>query len=983
MKQKITQFLVAAVAMLLSMQMYAYDFKADGFYYNRTSSSSVSVTFSSSFSYSGTNIIIPKTATFNDTTYLVTSIGSYAFNDCNYPTSIIIPNSVTSIGSYAFYSCGSLISITIPNSVTSIGDYAFDNTPWSSAQPSGLVYAGLVAYKYKGTIPSTVTLKDNTVGIADYLFNGCTNFTSFTFPTGLIEIGKYAFQNCTGLTSLEFPSSLTTIGHYAFSGCKGLTSVTLPTGLIEIGNNAFQNCLGLTSIEFPSSLTSIGNSAFYRCWGLTSVTIPNSVISIGSSAFSGCTDLTSVSIPNSVTSIKDSTFYGCWLLTSLTLPSSVTKIGGSAFSGCSGLTEIISMNPEPPVADVASFNNVNRTTCTLYVPVGSKEKYQATSLWGSFTNIVEKKDNHTMKAHGEGVTEEGHQYGWTISENGIFIECAINTESLANDSWEMASFYLGLDDISDLIGLPIDSIGNDISLFYPIEPDGTKGDSWTSLSPGQWVDINGAASDYSSGVLYWQYQCVENYDGHTQLGEMVFGVNPSKIASIANGTTIVSKAKLCGYDFVVTTKFGKFSNLANNTLYVDSLSAMAGTSINIPINMVNDSTISAFQFDLYLPDGITLHSDVIDNETVYAVKLSDRKASSHLINTAPMSDGSVRIICYSAGNATFKGNTGTLLNLTVDIDENMTKGDYLLQMKNIRLVTNTENEIVTTKKSSPISIYTYITGDANMDFNVSMADVVTTVNYILEKNPAVFNFSAANINNDILITMADVVGIVNIVLNDESAINSRERDNEQRSVMLKMEDISLCAGEAKTVAIDMSNSAGYSAFQMDIVLPNGVSLVDAQLSDRAKSNHSITYSQLASGAVRVISYSSSNSNYSDNSGAIIYFTLKADNDVTAGEYEISINGALVTGNGNEDTVSTTTKLNVNKPTGIGNLLCNGVKLSTANGKLFIEAESHETLRLYSINGSLFKVVEIQPGINEIGDIPVGSYIVNGKKINIK
>ena len=36
-----------------------------------------------------------------------------------------IPNSVTSIGSYAFFDCESLTSVTIPNSVTSIGSYAF------------------------------------------------------------------------------------------------------------------------------------------------------------------------------------------------------------------------------------------------------------------------------------------------------------------------------------------------------------------------------------------------------------------------------------------------------------------------------------------------------------------------------------------------------------------------------------------------------------------------------------------------------------------------------------------------------------------------------------------------------------------------------------------------------------------------------------------------------------------------------------------
>ena len=38
---------------------------------------------------------------------------------------LVIPNSVSSIGNYAFFDCDGLTSVTIPNSVTSIGDGAF------------------------------------------------------------------------------------------------------------------------------------------------------------------------------------------------------------------------------------------------------------------------------------------------------------------------------------------------------------------------------------------------------------------------------------------------------------------------------------------------------------------------------------------------------------------------------------------------------------------------------------------------------------------------------------------------------------------------------------------------------------------------------------------------------------------------------------------------------------------------------------------
>ena len=186
-------------------------------------------------------------------------------------TSITIPNGVTAIPSCAFSGCTGLTSVTIPNSVTSIGGQAFYNTAWYNNQPDGLVYAGKVAYDYKGTMPSStsIVLKEGTLGIA-----------------------SCAFYGCEGLTSITIPNSVTSIGFAAFSNCPSLTSITILDSVTSIGPGAFRDCTGLTSVTIPGSVTSIGDSAFNGCTGLTSVTIGNSVTNIGDEAFSGCKNLT-------------------------------------------------------------------------------------------------------------------------------------------------------------------------------------------------------------------------------------------------------------------------------------------------------------------------------------------------------------------------------------------------------------------------------------------------------------------------------------------------------------------------------------------------------------------------------------------------------------------------------------------------------------------------------------------------------------------
>ena len=370
----------------------------------------------------------------------VTSIGNYVFYGCSGLTSVTIPNSVTSIGNYAFYGCSSLTSVTIPNSVTSIGNYAFYGcsslnsiTIPSSVMTIGVhpfsdcigltsieVESGNTFYDSRNNCNAIIETRTNK------LIAGCQ---STVIPNTVTSIGDYAFDGCSGLISVIIPNSVTSIENYAFYYCSGLTSVIIPNSVTSIGAYAFYECRGLTSVTIPNSVTSIGDHAFYECRGMTSVTIPNSVTNIGAYAFYECRGLTSATIPNSVTSIGNCAFGWCTSLTSVIIPNSVTSIGEHAFYGCRRIKEIHSLIEQPFAIEPSVFQYLDDavrkfTTATLYVPIGTKSKYQATEGWKNFTNIVEEggtPDDVTLTAknYTREYGEENPAFGYDVTSGTI------------------------------------------------------------------------------------------------------------------------------------------------------------------------------------------------------------------------------------------------------------------------------------------------------------------------------------------------------------------------------------------------------------------------------------------------------------------------------------------------------------------------------------------------------------------------------------
>lgn len=148
---KTFRFICVTVLLMTGTGVSAYDFTADGIYYNVVSLSDLTCSVTSGDEIYAGDINIPNKVTYNNRILTVTAIDEFAFDGCTRLRSVTIPNSVTSIGNGAFYACSRLTNITIPNSVTSIGDKVFK---WCSNLTSV-------------TIPNSVT------SIGDEAFSGC------------------------------------------------------------------------------------------------------------------------------------------------------------------------------------------------------------------------------------------------------------------------------------------------------------------------------------------------------------------------------------------------------------------------------------------------------------------------------------------------------------------------------------------------------------------------------------------------------------------------------------------------------------------------------------------------------------------------------------------------------------------------------------------------------------------------------------------
>ena len=194
-----------------------------------------------------------------------------------------------------------------------------------------------------------------------------------------------------------------------------------------------------------------------------------------------------------------------------------------------------------------------------------------------------------------------------------------------------------------------------------------------------------------------------------------------------------------------------FQVAATDLVSLTDFTIQPGDTALVEILLENENEYTAFQADLYLPDGLT-----IDRQSV---TLTGRKSSDHMLVVNDLVDGGMRFMSYSMGVQPYNGNSGALVSFKVIADENL-KFPATLVLKRIRFTDATGKESLFDNASCRVSCQ----GDVNVDGHTSIADVTSLINYLLNSNVSTLSVYLADVNGDQHVSIADVTALINLLL---------------------------------------------------------------------------------------------------------------------------------------------------------------------------------------------------------------------------
>ena len=212
---------------------------------------------------------------------------------------------------------------------------------------------------------------------------------------------------------------------------------------------------------------------------------------------------------------------------------------------------------------------------------------------------------------------------------------------------------------------------------------------------------------------------------------------------------------------------------AEDKLTISDFLIAPGETKEVSITLENSASYVAFQFDLYLPVGLTIEAYNADE---------NRIPESTMLSMARQSDGSYRFISVATNAEPIVGNAGSIVKLTVKATDNVAPVVGTGYFRKVKLAKNDATGAVYAEMSFPVTIvapvvitaksYTRQYGEANPTFEfitegatlegvpeISCEATATSpvgTYDIIVKQGTVTNYNVTYVKGTLTITKADV-----------------------------------------------------------------------------------------------------------------------------------------------------------------------------------------------------------------------------------
>ena len=352
-------------------------------------------------------------------------------------------------------------------------------------------------------------------------------------------------------------------------------------------------------------------------------------------------------------------------------------------------------------------------------------------------------------------------------------------------------------------------------------------------------------------------------------------------------------------------------SFSQNIISLSSESVSVDSALNIDINLDNNEGVAAFQFD------INYNENALSLGTGHT--LSSRGVN-HVISVNNFDSNTIRVLVYSSNNSLITDATGTIINLK--LNSNNLPGDYALEVSNIVLSDQNGTQLEASANNGNVTVLgpNFNLETSNVDFGEipmqSSPSRSVIISNVGNENLEITSYSVDSpfdVTNTFPITIIPGASTsltisvdtsnkqiiskeLTFVTNDTSPIRSTQKTTIQADIFA-VNEIYVGSGQGEsnseiTIPVRISNMEEFNGFQFDITLPNNVSYVENStvLSSRS-SDHTIAGDMIDNNTLRFISYSGSNTNFTENDGEV--FNFKITPNINSGTYSLPITNPII------------------------------------------------------------------------------------------